>query len=177
MSYYDYTEEFGVDPFSEYTNNADLKQKLVDSIPTAINYAVNRPKDPLQPNERLLNLSNELSVECGKDFSCPSSPCLMHRFWRVCGLPNPLEIEEQRLRFIEKEKEAEFQRNNPPTPQQLAEQIVERIKSHSGGWSFHDHECICGRYFDDFPCPRGGYIWSCCGSTKHDSVCSRSKSV
>lgn len=178
MSSYNFEEEYGPDPFKEYTNNAALKEKLTAAIPTAIAYAINRPADPKQPNTQLLNLCAELTEECAKaedTAANPASAYLMHRFWRVCALPDPQTLEASRLAYIEREREEEYLRTHPPTPEQLAEQLAANIATHTGGWSYHDHECQCGRYFDDFPCPRGGHIWSCCGSTTHNSLCRNRK--
>jgi hypothetical protein len=175
MSSYDYKDEYGTDPFEAYTKDETLKAKLVAAIPEAIDYAIHRPEDPRQANTRLLQLCKELSNECNQDMANPLAPYIMDRFWRVCALPDPIRLEEQRIQLIERERKEEFLRNNPPTCEQLAKRTAANIATHSGGWTYHDHECQCGRYFDDFPCPRGGSIWTCCGSTMHDSVCSRER--
>jgi hypothetical protein len=48
------------------------------------------------------------------------------------------------------------------------------IATHSGHWQYHDDDCLCGRYFDDSHCNRGGYTWSCCGSTSESAGCFKS---
>ena len=45
------------------------------------------------------------------------------------------------------------------------------LRPHTGSFDYHDDDCLCvmgGAY-----CNRDGYVWSCCGSCKEHSDCSR----
>jgi hypothetical protein len=46
-------------------------------------------------------------------------------------------------------------------------------KEHTGTWSYHDDDCWCVMAGGDRYCNRGGSVWSCCGSCKEASECSK----
>lgn len=162
MSVYNYEDEFGKDPFCGYTNDEEIKSQLLQLLPKFINTAINRPKDPYQPHTELIALANDLSAAY--------SSSLCYRFYRVAGLPDPLQLEQQRQLYLEEKQERE--KKEYELSLLTEEQRIElATKSHHGHWNYHDDDCQCGRYFDNSYCNRNGYIWSCCGSTSEHSTC------
>lgn len=166
---YKWWEEHGRDPFAAWVPNEEDRRELESKINIAINLAINRPADPLAPNIPLLNFARELEERF---------PNATYIFYRVAGIPNPLHLETMRNSQVSAIKKSE--RYNEIYNRMLSDERAKyesdmkekRRASHKGGWSYHDLDCQCGRYFDPAGCNRGGYIWSCCNSTIESSACS-----
>ena len=175
---YNWWDECGKDPFESYLENPQERRELEAKIQVAINLAINRPsKDPLAPNQPLIDFAKDLARKY-KD-----KPFLLGRFYRVAALPDPLDMEKQR---IKKEREERREQRRKEAYNRLSEQekaeydrklLASVTASHSGHWQYHDDDCLCWKYFDDSHCNRGGYSWSCCGATSESSGCYKSSAV
>lgn len=172
---YNWREEHGHDPFAGNLENEQDRRELESKINVILNLAIKRPAHPLAPNTPLL--------ECAKEIRDRFGSSVMWKFYRVAGIPDPLDMERQRvarLKVLRKEKKFRQALNSLSSDDRekyYAEKERLRHSSHTGSWNYHDDDCLCWRYFDDARCNRGGYIWSCCGSTSEDSYCYNAPAV
>ncbi len=175
---YNWWDEHGRDPFAHYLDDERERRELEDKIQVVINLAINRPsQDPMVPNQPLIDVAKDLSRRY-KD-----KPGLLWSFYRIAAIPDPLEFEKQRVRKVqalrrEQRRREAYDRLSPEEREEYERKVSESVRaSHSGHWQYHDDDCLCWRYFDDSHCNRGGYTWSCCGSTSESAGCYKADST
>lgn len=166
---YAWWEEHSRDPFARYLADERDRRDLESKINVAVNLAIHRPSDPDAPNLPLIQLANELKEKYGTT--------LLWMFFRVAGIPDPLQLERERRRVLKERCRVEKRRQRlaAMTDEQRAKYDADldaaRRATHSGHWSFHDDDCLCWRYFEGAHCNRNGYNWSCCGALSESSTC------
>jgi hypothetical protein len=169
---YNWWDEHGADPFLHYLENESERRELESKIQVAINLAIDRPSaNPMEPNQPLIDFAKDLSARH------EDTPGLIWAFYRIAGIPDPLDLERQRVekrrqQHNEQRRRDAYNRLSLVEREEYDRKVSESVKtSHSGHWQYHDDDCLCWRYFEDSHCNRGGHTWSCCGSTTEYSNC------